>query len=59
MAVPMAWPTYSLTTENPAASATCLDGPTHLVEAVPGPELVDAGEQALLGDLHQPGGLGR
>ncbi len=34
-----------------------LDRPAHLVEPLAGAELVDAGEQALLGDLHQPGRL--
>ena len=36
-----------------------LDGPAHLVEAVPAAELLDPGPQAALGDLDEPGGLGR
>ena len=59
MAVPMAWPTYSRTTEKPAASATSWTARPDLVEAVAGPQLLDPGPQAPLGDLHQPGRLGR
>ena len=46
MAWPMAWPTYSRTTLNPAASATRLHRVADVADAVAGHHLGDAGVQA-------------
>ena len=49
----MAWPTYSRTTEKPAASATfCTARPTSL-SRLPHHQLIDAGPERTLGDLNE------
>ena len=57
MAVPMAWPTYSRTTLNPAASATVWTARPTSLRALPLVELLDPGPQAALGDVEQLLGL--